>query len=129
MQSTNLTVQFQSPYNGLISYQYTFTYPGEVITHSGINNAGEIFTDRFYMNETTPTTANLTYTYIMSNGASQSSTYTFLIIQTWQNKTLMNMGEKDYGMLIGDRVFWMTLILVVLMGVGYLAVGTGGSIS
>ena len=40
----------------------------------------------------------------------------------------MNMGSKDYGMLIGDKIFWLALIMIVVMGVGYLAIGTEGAI-
>lgn len=127
-QLVNFGVLFSSPYNSFVSYQYTFTYPGGSISHSGTTNSGEFFNDTFRLNDTSSHIATLTYSWLLSNGATQSNTVNFIVVAPWMNKTMVNMGDRDYGMLIGDKVFLLTLLLIVLMGASYLAVGMVGAL-
>lgn len=126
-QVVNFRVLFTSPYDSFVSYQYAFTYPGGSVSHSGTSLGGESFNDTFVLNDSSSHIATLTYSWLLSNGASQSNTIDFLIIAPWQNKTMMNMGDNNYGMLTGDKVYWLTIMLIVVMGVAYLAVGLVGS--
>lgn len=122
----NLTIRFESPYSSLTSYQYAFTYCSSTINNSGSTSIGQTFSNAYSID--CEGIATLSYTWFLNNGATQSGSYNFVIVKPWQNKTIMNIGDKSYGMLLGDKVFWLTLIMIVVMGSAYLAVGMEGSL-
>jgi len=128
-QNSTMTITFISPHASLTNYNYTITSNYWNYNGSGSTPSGEVFNQTFYITPgTTPSNIIFTYNYNLDNGASGTIIQNYRITAPWSNKTLINIGEKDYGMLIGDKIFWLVLGLLILMGVVYLGAGIEASL-
>ena len=67
--------------------------------------------------------------YGLSNGQVQFDSVSFPIVVPLYNRSLMDMGSSNFGFEVGDRVFLVVLINIIVFGVGFLAMGTlGGAV-
>lgn len=120
----SFTIEFISPYYSLTYYNWSLTYPGGSLNDSGTSTSGELFSNNFAIpGGTTPGTVTLRYFMLLGDGSNYSQTLVFRTSTPWVDKTLVNMGDEDYGMLIGDKIFWLTIMLLLLMGFAYLGAG------
>jgi hypothetical protein len=125
--SKDFNISFVSPYNEFASYQFTFSYPGGSYSDSGSTPGGEYFGIPFSISS--DGWVYLSYTFFLTDGSTSSNSYAFRISTPWMDKTLVNMGDgDDYGMLFGDKIFWLIIILLIVMGSAFLGIGFEGAL-
>jgi hypothetical protein len=134
-QNVNMNLQFYSKYNNFVSYAYNVSYPTGSVTGSGTNSHGEVFTTNFTLNPTTITSyVYVNYNYTLSNGVVYNVTYAYPVVYTYSNRTWATMGnsintstgqDAVTGYFIGERVFIVVFISIIMFGVGW---SIGGAI-
>jgi len=115
-QNTSLDVTFVSPYNNFVSYNYVFTFNGNVTTNSGSISGGESFVSNFFIPATTTSyPIVLNFSFVLDDGSTYNSVITYNTVP-YNSKTLVHLGENRYGMLVGDRIMFVTFILIAMTG-------------
>jgi hypothetical protein len=128
--STDFRIQFYSPYNSLISYSYFLDYPNGNDSNIGFSSGGETFSNSFIIvNGSRNDFVRLNITWFLSDGSSQTNSYSYPLIVQLTNRTIMTGNDKGYGFLIGDKVFLTAIILLIVMGIAWLALGFFGSLA
>lgn len=127
--SHNFSIIFVSPFGSLNSYQYVLTAPGVMLNGSGLISTGQIFVNNFSIPwSSVSQVVMVNYSFLLENGVSDSRSFTFYTTAPYLNKTLVDIGDKSYGMLGGDKIFWLSIILLVVMGVVWLGAGFEASL-
>lgn len=136
-QNVNFNMQFLSQYNSLSSYGYNVSYGSNVVGGIGSNAHGESFVESFSLADISyGDEVSVYYWYNLSNGVNYSRLVSYPIVYSLSNRTWATMGnninqstgqDATTGLFVGDRVLIVTIMSVVLFGVGWLAWGaTGG---
>lgn len=133
-QNVNFNIQFLSQFDSLQSYSYNVTYPGGAGGGSGNNSHGESFNHAFNLNNVTPgSRVFVFYEYTLDNGVYFNTTISYPIVYVASNRTWASMGnninqttgqDSTTGYYVGERVIIVTLISIVMFGVGW-AIGGG----
>lgn len=128
--STDFSIQFYSPYGSFSNYSYILSYPGGSINGLGNLSYGETLSKSFTIADGTKYNyVYLNMTWYLNDGTSQANSYSYPLIVHLTNRTITTGGSKDYGFLIGDKVFLVAVILLPLMGLAWLAMGFFGSLA
>ena len=121
--NTNFSIIFFSPYSSFVSYDFNLSYPSGSYVGSGNNNFTETFSQNFTITGSSIDRVTLFYEWTLSNGAYQNFTYSYPLVVPLSNRTISNLGDTSYGFLIGDKVVILGIIMLVIMGVAWLAGG------
>jgi len=120
-------IQFFSPYSSLLNYSYNVTYPLGSVAGSGSNVKGSTLTNTFNINSTGQVIVY--YQWYLNNGVYQNFTQTFNIVNVLSTHTINSQSPNNFGMLIGDKVLRDSIIIMMMMGLGWLAFGFFGSLA
>jgi hypothetical protein len=126
-----LTLQFSSPQGVLSSYAFSIVAPGGYNRTNGSLANGESFILRFNItNATLFDRVNVTYNYTSTTAGFKHYFIQYEIIGSGVNGnyTIAGLRNKDYGMGAFEKVFLITLSLVLICGFTYLIAGMGGAI-
>ena len=128
-QNVNFNIEFLSQYDNLQSYNYTLTYPSTTYSNGGTNTHGEEFTTTFNLGSAVQgSTMQIFYEYTLSNGLYYNNTLTYNIAFINSNRTWVNLGnninattgqDDITGYFVGERVIIVTIISIILFGVGW----------
>lgn len=117
--TNNFTFTIVSPYNELIAYGYTLTYPGGTTTNSGSNSKGEQLYDEFIITGATPSDRlRLDYYYNIPTSGLRSYTY-YYSIQIGNNTMIANR-TATYGLGLLERVLIAVFIAIMVVGIATL---------
>ena len=120
------SIEFVSNHNSFTYYNYSLITPLATSYISGTKGSGESFSNAFSIpSGINSNNITLNYYYRLSNGQNVSFTQTFKSVASWSSKTLVGSSSNTYGMLVGDRVIWLTIGLIGFMGVLFM----GGSLT
>jgi hypothetical protein len=129
----NFNIQFISPYNSLSSYGYNVSYPSSSFANSSTNGVGYSFNNYFNLNSATFNSyVTIFYWYNLTNGVYYNQTLSYPIVYVYSNRTWANTGnavnvttgqDATTGYYVGERVLIVTLIAVVMFGVGWVIGG------
>jgi hypothetical protein len=122
----NMSISVASSFCALTNFSFNVSWDSSSNSNSTTNGCG--YTFNVPLNLTSATYVNVFYQYYLSNGAYQNWTFTYALTTPLTNHTLMTIGTNTYGMLVGDRVWLATIIVLIVMGVGFVALGVGGSL-
>lgn len=129
-QRDSIKLQFVSQYNSLTYYAYSLKTPITSYNGSGTSSDGQTFTHAFNFANASSGNVSLYYNYTLSDGSFYQHYQEYPIVFPLSNRTWTTMGQdsQDLGLLAGDRVLIVTIITIVLFGVGWLAFGTGAGL-
>lgn len=127
--NTDFSISFVSPYSSFVRYNYVVTYPSGSFSSNGTVASGEGFANTFNTSGTWGDNVVVYYGWTLDNGVVQNFTYTIPIIASSSNTTITDNSHGNFGFLVGDNVFLISFILLIFMGVGWLALGFFGSLA
>lgn len=117
--TNNFTFMIHSPYNELLEYGYTLTYPGGSSSNSGTSANGEQFTSIFTITGAENTDRlRLDYYYRTDIAGYRNFTYYYSIVVG--NYTLMHNLNTTYGLGLFERVLVSVFIVLLVVGVASL---------
>lgn len=115
---TNFTISFYSPYGSLDEYTYSVSYYNGSISGSGSNARGQNFSNNLIIPKSpADSQVVVNYWYNLTNGYTKNFSATYILPVTYSNHTLVSMGQDNFGLLVGDRIWvfvWITLPIVGL---------------
>ena len=121
-----ITYRLISPYDSLVNYTIK-TYKNAVLnyTHSGTNTDGTLlYIPIDFTNAVTGDTYTIYYEYNLDNDVYANYTDRYTVIVPLTNRTLINMGEEDFGLGTGDKILIVVFLNILAFGVGFLVGGT-----
>ena len=122
--SNNFSIVFTSPFGYFSAYNFSVTLPSTTLSGSGSTPLGESFNLNFTIpSSTSRQLVVVNYSFLLSNNVSQNVSLSFYTSAPYLNKTLVNMGDRSYGMLLGDKVLWVSVILLIVMGAAFIGAG------
>lgn len=123
--TTPFSIYFYAANGTLSSYNYTLSYPGGSGTGTGTNSQGGSFSHNMVLAQsiTTYAYANLTYCYTKVDTAPNCFTVQTQIGGYSGRGTLAGIATDNYGMGVFESTFLVTIIAVIMGGIGALALG------
>lgn len=120
-QVTSFNFTIYSPYSELNNYSYLITYPGGSSTNLGSDPDGETLNSVFTIaGATIYDRLQLDFTYNSDIAGTRTFTYYYDIISEPGNYTMMNNKGKTYGMGLFERIFIVTIIGFLVVGIAAL---------
>ncbi len=115
----NFTFMIHSPYDELLGYGYTLTYPGGTTTESGGGISGAQLMSNFTITGAESyDRLQLDYYYYTEVAGYRNFTYYYAIVVG--NNTLMSNRDVTYGMGLLERILISVLIVMLVVGVASL---------
>lgn len=121
----DITFKIYSTYCSLENYNVR-TYINGILnfSYTGNNPCSELLYIPYdFSNINSNTTLTLIYNYSLNNNKSQEFRSDYYVVIPLTNRTISNMGNNTYGFGVGDRVLIVTIINIVVFGVGFLFSG------
>lgn len=122
-QNNRLFFTFGSPAGKFVLYGFNVTYNGTTNGTTGVNAYGEIIDAYININNARiGQTAQVQYFYTTSDGATNHYAFNMEIVgQTMNtNNTVLANKDQTYGLGLFERVFIITIILIIMAGAGAL---------
>ena len=118
--NNSFRINFYSLYGSFNSYYYNVSFFNGSISGFGNVSGGQILSNSFIIPKSPgDSVVTVFYNYSLSNGASSNFTYSYRVPVTYVNHTLVSFGHDDYGLLIGDKIWVMTLILLPIVALAF----------
>ena len=119
------TIRFSSPYSSLSNYSYIVTSYNATINGSGNSSSGQYFNNTFFIPKSpADSTVIVYYEYYLTNGIYKNFTYVYSVPITYVNHTLVTFGQDDYGLMVGDKIWIVTFIVLPIVGLAFLFSGS-----
>lgn len=122
-QNNRIFFTFGSPAGKFVLYGFNVTYNGTTNVTTGVNAYGEIIDTYININNARiGQTAQVQYFYTTSDGATNNYAFNMEIVgQTMNiNNTILANKDQTYGLGLFERVFIITIILIIMAGAGAL---------
>lgn len=109
-----------SPYSELNYYGYEVTYPGGSVSDYGINPSGNDLQTTFTITEGDITSmVYVTITIDTDLTGIQNVTYSYPLMVSY-NYTMASMKDNHFGLKIFERIFVVTMVVIITVGIGAL---------
>lgn len=122
-QNNRLFFTFGSPAGKFVLYGFNVTYNGTTNGTTGLNAYGDVLDTYIYINGARiGQTAQVQYFYTTSDGATNTYTFNMEIVgQTYNlNNTVQQNRGQTYGLGLFERIFIITIVLIIMAGAGAL---------
>lgn len=122
-QNNQLFFTFGSPAGKFVLYGFNVTYNGTTNGTTGVNAYGDVLNTYIYISGARiGQTAQVQYFYITSDGVTNTYTFNMEIVgQTYNlNNTIQQNMNKTYGLGLFERIFIITIVLIIMAGAGAL---------
>lgn len=124
--STSLNISVASSYCSLSNFSFNVSWDSG--SNSNFTSSACGYNFFVPLSLSSASFVNVFYQYYLSNGVYQNWSFTYNIFVPQSNHTISTIGNNSFGMLIGDKVWLATLIVLIVMGVAFVALGVGGSL-
>jgi hypothetical protein len=128
-QEINVTASFISPQGELTNYGINIEYNNETYSLHGSNMYGSTLRQALNLTTASPGDVVIIQSYFYtSDGSEVIKTQTYLILDYRDDKlTHMHNYENPYGLSLLERVLITMIIMIILVGMGYISAGTTGA--
>jgi hypothetical protein len=128
-QEINVSASFISPQGELTNYGINIEYNNETYSLHGSNMYGSTLRQALNLTTASPGDVVIIQSYFYtSDGSEVIKTQTYLILDYRDDKlTHMHNYENPYGLSLLERVLITMIIMIILVGMGYISAGTTGA--
>ena len=123
--STNTLIWIiTSPTGSIENYNLTLTYPGGSGSNNGILATGEQFSLPFNItNANSSSKVIIDYCYKSTTSSNKCFSFSYGIIGTYSNTSMISNKDKTYGMTVIERVLVVTIVTLMVAGMVFMIGG------